>query len=103
MDVMDVVDEDVYCDKTRLNQVLLNLLSNAIKFTPSGGTVSVRLSQLASPGKDSGLYEIRVKDNGIGMSEEFLNRIFDSFERELHRLSARSRVLFLVWQLRRIL
>lgn len=82
MDVMDVVDEDVYCDKTRLNQVLLNLLSNAIKFTPSGGTVSVRLSQLASPEKDSGLYEIRVKDNGIGMSEEFLNRIFDSFERE---------------------
>lgn len=82
MDVMDVVDEDVYCDKTRLNQVLLNLLSNAIKFTPSGGTVSVRLSQLASPGKDSGLYEIRVKDNGIGMNEEFLNIIFDSFERE---------------------
>ena len=82
MDVMDVVDEDVYCDKTRLNQVLLNLLSNAIKFTPSGGTVSVRLGQLAGPGKDSGLYEIRVKDNGIGMSEEFLSRIFDSFERE---------------------
>lgn len=82
MDVMDVVDEDVFCDKTRLNQVLLNLLSNSIKFTPSGGMVSVRLSQLASPRKDSGLYEIRVKDNGIGMSEEFVNRIFDSFERE---------------------
>ena len=82
MDVMDVMDEDVYCDKTRLNQVLLNLLSNATKFTPSGGTVSVRLAQLASPRKDSGLYEIRVKDNGIGMSEEFVNRIFDSFERE---------------------
>ena len=44
--------------------------------------VSVRLAQLASPSKDSGLYEIRVKDNGIGMSEEFVNRIFDSFERE---------------------
>ena len=42
MDVMDVTNEDVYCDKTRLNQVLLNLLSNAIKFTPAGGTVSVR-------------------------------------------------------------
>ena len=41
MDAMDVTDEDVYCDKTRLNQVLLNLLSNAIKFTPAGGTVSV--------------------------------------------------------------
>ena len=45
MDAMDVTDEDVYCDKTRLNQVLLNLLSNAIKFTPAGGTVSVRLKQ----------------------------------------------------------
>ena len=46
MDAMDVTDEDVYCDKTRLNQVLLNLLSNAIKFTPAGGTVSVRVRQL---------------------------------------------------------
>ena len=45
MDAMDVTNEDVYCDKTRLNQVLLNLLSNAIKFTPAGGTVSVRLKQ----------------------------------------------------------
>ena len=45
MDVMDVTDEDVFCDKTRLNQVLLNLLSNAIKFTPAGGTVSVRVAQ----------------------------------------------------------
>ncbi|MBD9001900.1 MAG: PAS domain-containing sensor histidine kinase, partial [Coprococcus catus] len=41
MDAMDVTNEDVYCDKTRLNQVLLNLLSNAVKFTPAGGTVSV--------------------------------------------------------------
>ncbi|MGN0983094.1 MAG: histidine kinase dimerization/phospho-acceptor domain-containing protein [Candidatus Limivicinus sp.] len=46
MDVMDVTDEDVFCDKTRMNQVLLNLLSNAVKFTPAGGTVSVRVSQL---------------------------------------------------------
>ena len=44
MDAMDVTDEDVYCDKTRLNQILLNLLSNAIKFTPAGGTVSVRVA-----------------------------------------------------------
>ena len=49
MDAMDVTNEDVYCDKTRLNQVLLNLLSNAVKFTPAGGTVSVRLKQF--PGK----------------------------------------------------
>ena len=82
MDAMDVTDEDVYCDKTRLNQVLLNLLSNAIKFTPAGGTVSVRLRQL--PGTHGGRadYEIRVKDTGIGMSPEFAARIFEPFERE---------------------
>ena len=82
MDAMDVKDEDVYCDKTRLNQVLLNLLSNAVKFTPAGGTVSVRLKQFPRTVKDSGLYEIRVKDNGIGMSAEFVKKIFSPFERE---------------------
>ena len=82
MDAMDVTDENVYCDKTRLNQVLLNLLSNAIKFTPAGGTVSVRLKQF--PGTQTGyeLYEIRVKDNGIGMSPEFVQKLFSPFERE---------------------
>ena len=82
MDAMDVTNEDVYCDKTRLNQVLLNLLSNAVKFTPAGGTVSVRLKQFPGTVKDSGLYEIRVKDNGIGMSKEFVKKIFSPFERE---------------------
>ena len=82
MDAMDVTDEDVYCDKTRLNQVLLNLLSNAIKFTPAGGTVSVRLRQFPSTQKDCAQYEIRVKDNGIGMSQEFAQKIFEPFERE---------------------
>ena len=82
MDAMDVTDEDVYCDKTRLNQVLLNLLSNAIKFTPAGGTVSVRLKQFPGAKKGSGLYEIRVKDSGIGMSQEFVQKIFSPFERE---------------------
>ena len=81
MDAMDVTDEDIYCDKTRLNQVLLNLLSNAIKFTPAGGTVSVRLRQFPSTQKDCAQYEIRVKDNGIGMSQEFAQKIFDPFER----------------------
>ena len=82
MDAMDVTDEDIYCDKTRLNQVLLNLLSNAIKFTPAGGTVSVRLRQFPSTQKGCAKYEIRVKDNGIGMSQEFAQKIFDPFERE---------------------
>lgn len=82
MDVIDVTDEDVYCDRTRLNQVFLNLLSNAIKFTAPGGTVSVRIAQLHNAPEGKGLYEIRVKDTGIGMSQEFAQRIFEPFERE---------------------
>ncbi|MDO4479349.1 MAG: response regulator [Lachnospiraceae bacterium] len=82
MDAMDVADEDVYCDRTRLNQVLLNLLGNAIKFTPAGGTISVRVCQKPAATDDRALYEIRVKDNGIGMSPEFARKIFDPFERE---------------------
>ena len=82
MDILDVTDEDVFCDKTRLNQVLLNLLSNAIKFTPPCGTVSVRVTQFPNAPEGKGRYEIRVKDNGIGMSPEFAARIFEPFERE---------------------
>ena len=82
MDIMDVTDEDVFCDRTRLNQVLLNLLSNAVKFTPPGGTVSVRVAQLPGAPEGRGLYEIRIKDTGIGMSQEFARRIFEPFERE---------------------
>ena len=90
MDVMDVTDENVYCDKTRLNQILLNLLSNAIKFTPAGGTVSVRVRQLAGKVRGCGQYEFRIKDNGIGMSPEFAKKIFEPFERE--RTSTVSRI-----------
>ena len=90
MDAMDITNEDVYCDKTRLNQVLLNLLSNAVKFTPAGGTVSVRIRQYPGTVKGSELYEIRVKDNGIGMSQEFVQKIFSPFERE--RTSTVSRI-----------
>ena len=81
MDIMDVTDEDVFCDKTRLNQVLLNLFSNAIKFTAPGGTITVRVAQLPGAPEGKGLYEIRVKDTGIGMSPEFARRIFEPFER----------------------
>ena len=90
MDATDVADEDVYCDKTRLNQILLNLLSNAIKFTPAGGTVSVRVRQLAGKVHGCGQYEFRIKDNGIGMSPEFAKKIFEPFERE--RTSTVSRI-----------
>lgn len=86
----DVTDENVFCDKKRIKQVLLNLLSNAIKFTPAGGTVSVRLTQIQNAPEGKGLYEIRVKDNGIGMNKEFAQRIFEPFERE--RTSTASKI-----------
>lgn len=82
MDMQGVTDEDVYCDKTRLDQVLLNLLSNAIKFTPDGGRISVRVTQLPGAPHSMGRYELCVKDTGIGMSQEFAERIFETFERE---------------------
>ncbi len=82
IDTVDVFDENVICDRLRLNQVLLNLLGNAIKFTKPGGSVSVRIMEKEGGTKERTLYEIRVKDSGIGMSEEFVRRIFEPFERE---------------------
>ncbi len=75
--------EDVYCDSTRLNQVLLNILSNAMKFTPAGGSIDVYLYQEDSPvGSNYIRTHFRVKDTGIGMSKEFQKKVFDSFARE---------------------
>ena len=82
MDAMDVQDEEIYCDKLRLNQVLLNLLSNAVKYTGAGGTVSMRIRERAGAPAGSANYEFYIKDNGIGMSEEFVAHIFEPFERE---------------------
>ena len=90
MDALDVTDEDVCCDRTRLEQILLNLLSNAVKFTPAGGTVSVRVRQLAGTQHGCAQYEFRVRDTGIGMSTAFAKRIFEPFERE--RTSTVSRI-----------
>ncbi len=82
IDTVDVLDEDIYCDKLRLNQVLLNLLSNAVKYTGSGGTISMRITE--KPGAPEGCanYVFQVKDSGIGMSKEFVSHIFEPFERE---------------------
>lgn len=82
MDVVDVTDEDVYCDRTRFKQMLLNLMSNAIKFTPPGGRISLRIKQIHDVTDGKGHYEIRVKDTGIGMSDEFAKHVFEPFERE---------------------
>ncbi len=82
IDTIDVIDEDVFCDKLHLNQVLLNLISNAIKFTPSGGSVTLVFKQLNGAPDGYATYEIRVKDTGIGMSKEFVKHVFEPFERE---------------------
>ncbi len=78
----NITAEDVYCDSVRLNQVLLNLLSNAVKYTQEGGSVRLSLYQEDSPKGDTFIRtHIIVKDNGIGMTEEFLEHIFDSYSR----------------------
>ena len=81
--VHDISTENVLCDSVRLNQVMINLLSNAVKFTPEEGEIHLALYEERSPkGEDYVRIHIRVKDNGIGMSEEFQKHLFDSFARE---------------------
>lgn len=82
IDTVDVLNEEIYCDKLRLNQVLLNLVSNAVKYTPEGGTISVRITEQPVDREGYAGYVFTVKDTGIGMSEEFLQHIFEPFERE---------------------
>lgn len=81
--IQNILSENVYCDGTRLNQILLNLLSNAIKFTPEKGRIDVHVYQEESAlGDEYVRTHLVVEDNGIGMSEEFQKTIFDTFERE---------------------
>ncbi|MBQ2218539.1 MAG: response regulator, partial [Firmicutes bacterium] len=70
-----------WCDKKNLNRVLLNLVSNSYKFTPDGGEISVTLFETGNE-NGYGSYEMRVQDNGIGMSKEFVEKMFNAFERE---------------------
>ena len=74
----------VRCDKRLLDRVLINLTDNAVKFSHVGGKVEITLQQLESKIPSVGSYEFRVKDNGIGMSEEFAEKIFEPFEREIN-------------------
>jgi len=82
VDTSKIKNKFVICDENRLNRVLLNLLSNAYKFTPEGGAISVTLAQKNNGENNFGAYEIRVKDTGIGMSEDFAAKVFEAFERE---------------------
>ena len=72
----------VWYDKKNLNRILLNIISNAYKFTPEGGTISASIWEIGDAEDGYGSYEIRVRDNGIGMSKEFADKMFSAFERE---------------------
>ena len=82
IDMSDVCDEDIYCDKLRLKQVLLNLLSNSVKYTKEGGSVSMQVTEKPVGQAGYARYDFYIKDNGIGMSQEFVEHIFEPFERE---------------------
>ncbi len=82
IDTLDIRNEDIYCDKLRLNQVLLNLLGNAVKYTGAGGAINMRITEKAGAPDGFAQYEFSIKDNGVGMSDEFVEHIFEPFERE---------------------
>ncbi|MDO4521855.1 MAG: response regulator [Eubacteriales bacterium] len=82
IDTIDLKDERVYADTQKMRQILINLMSNAVKFTGEGGHIGIRVKQMKSKKEGYATYVFRVKDDGIGMSREFLKRIFDPFEQE---------------------
>ncbi|MCM1084228.1 MAG: response regulator [Clostridium sp.] len=82
IDTFGVNNEDVMADPLKLSQVFVNLLSNAVKYTPAGGTVSFRIQQQTTFHRGYGDYVFTIKDNGIGMTDDFIEHIFEPFERE---------------------
>ena len=82
IDIWQVQDMYIYCDKLRVKEILVNLLGNAVKYTQTGGSISLRIIQKPCEKENFGNYEIHVKDNGCGMSEEFRQKIFEPFERQ---------------------
>ena len=88
IDTIDIVDEDIHTDPLKLNQIFINILGNAVKFTPAGGSVSFRMCQKPCAVKGYGTYEFSIKDTGIGMSDEFMEHLFEPFERESSTLKS---------------
>ncbi len=83
--IQDVQCENVYTDRVRLSQILINIIGNAVKFTPEGGTIQAFLYEEPSPKGDAYIRSsLEIRDNGIGMSKEFQEKIFDAFAREDH-------------------
>ena len=82
VDTSKVKDYYIYCDRLRVKEVLVNLLGNAVKFTPKGGKIELRIIQNEPAPEGYANYEVHVKDNGCGMSPEFMGKMFLPFERE---------------------
>ena len=82
--VQGVPPEQIVGDKLRVNQILLNLLSNAIKYTPDGGKIEFTVNELPQTSRQYVKLRFTVKDNGIGMSKEYLEHIFAPFSREIN-------------------
>lgn len=87
--ISEIENPYVWCDVTKLQQVLVNILNNAVKFTPEGGKITLQYQQ--EPVEDGRAeYQITVRDTGIGMDEEFQKHAFEAFERE--RTSTESKI-----------
>ena len=87
---IDIKDDDVICDITKLREIILNIISNAIKYTPDGGNIQIYITENRTEESSSALYCFVISDTGIGMSAEYLPHIFEEFSRE--RTSTESRV-----------
>lgn len=88
IDTASVMNDMIYCDKLRLNQVLLNVIGNAVKYTDEGGKVILKVSEKPNNLHDYADYEFRITDNGRGMSEEFISHIYELFARERNTTSS---------------
>lgn len=82
MDSSRLLHDNIYCDNLRLNQVLLNIISNSVKYTNAGGKIDFLIVERQASEEGRAFYEFHIKDTGIGMSPEFITRIFEPFERE---------------------
>ncbi|RKJ07137.1 PAS domain-containing sensor histidine kinase [bacterium D16-54] len=82
IDVYDIYNEEILGDRLRINQILINILSNAIKYTPEGGRIDMVVRQMPQNTKNYARFHFEIRDNGIGMSQEYLETIFQPFTRE---------------------
>ena len=79
----------VMMDGLRLNQILINIVGNAVKYTPDYGKVQFMITEMPSISDNTSSYQFRIKDNGIGMSKKFLEKIFTPFERDENKAIAK--------------